>query len=136
MRLVRPSPPRPRESTITLINIVFLMLIFFLIAGTVAPPLDPEVSLISTADADATEPPDALFATGDGGLRARGEPVTAADFVARMIAADGEAPRIRLAADRDLPAETLIDIIGDLRAAGAGTVAVVTERVEFAETGE
>lgn len=30
-----------REPTIALINIVFLMLVFFMVAGTLAAPLDP-----------------------------------------------------------------------------------------------
>ena len=48
--MIRPSPPRRgRDSTIALINIVFLMLIFFLIAGTVAPPLDREIDLVDTS---------------------------------------------------------------------------------------
>ncbi|HBT01217.1 MAG TPA: biopolymer transporter ExbD, partial [Citreicella sp.] len=38
MRKVRQKTER--EPTIALINIVFLMLIFFLVAGTLAQPLD------------------------------------------------------------------------------------------------
>lgn len=129
---MRLPPPRPRarpESTITLINVVFLMLIFFLIAGTLTPPLDADVSLISTSLSDRAEPPDALFVTGDGVLRARGAETTAAAFVAALRAAGGEdAPTVKLAADRTLPAEKLIDLVGELRAAGATHVVIVTER--------
>ncbi|MEX0279340.1 MAG: ExbD/TolR family protein, partial [Ruegeria sp.] len=40
--MIRYARPRhKRDSTIPLINVVFLMLIFFLIAGTIATPLDP-----------------------------------------------------------------------------------------------
>lgn len=129
---MRLPPPRPRvrpESTITLINVVFLMLIFFLIAGTLTPPLDPEVSLIATSHSDQAEPPDALFVTGDGALRFRGVETTASGHVA-MIAETGTGDEIvvKLAADRALPAERLIDLVGELRAAGATRVVVVTER--------
>lgn len=128
MRLSRPEPRRTPENTIALINIVFLMLVFFLIAGTLTPPIDPEVRLVETSDAERAPPPDTLFVAADGSLRWRGATTTAGDFVA-TLAPEGEArPRIRLAADRDLPAATLIDIVGTLRAAGAGTVAIVTER--------
>ena len=34
-----------REPTIALINVVFLMLIFFLVAGRIAPPLDADLQL-------------------------------------------------------------------------------------------
>jgi biopolymer transport protein ExbD len=35
---------------------------------------------------------------------------------------------VKIAADRDLPAERLIAIVGELRDAGAARIAVVTER--------
>lgn len=125
MRLARPKPPRERESTITLINIVFLMLIFFLIAGTLAPPLGGDVSLIETSEAEAADPPDALVALADGSVRFRGEPTTPEAF---MAAHADENDLVKLAADRDLPAAKLIDLVGALREAGARTVRVVTER--------
>jgi biopolymer transport protein ExbD len=45
----RKTARQGREPTIALINIVFLMLIFFLVAGTLAAPLDKELKLVSTA---------------------------------------------------------------------------------------
>ena len=39
-------PKTEREPTIALINIVFLMLIFFLVAGTLAQPLDSALKLV------------------------------------------------------------------------------------------
>jgi biopolymer transport protein ExbD len=130
MKLARPRPIRKGESTIALINIVFLMLIFFLIAGSLTPPIDPEVSFISTADADGSEPPDALYVTAEGTMRSRGVETSAADYVARESErqSDGDPVEIKLAADRDLAADKLIDIVAELRAAGAGTIRVITER--------
>jgi biopolymer transport protein ExbD len=125
-RLARPKPSRERESTITLINIVFLMLIFFLIAGTLAPPLDDDVALIATREAEPAEPPEALVALADGTLRYRGEATTPEAFMSAR-AADQD-PAAKLAADRELPAANLIDIVAALRAAGATSVRVVTER--------
>ena len=48
------------EPTIALINIVFLMLIFFLVAGTLAQPLDGDLELVETSDLEGREPPEAL----------------------------------------------------------------------------
>ena len=128
MRLIqKPSRRVKPEPTIALINIVFLMLIFFLIAGTVTPPLDREVTLISTVEADAAEPPDALFVTADGLLRARGAETTVERFLTERGAAGGT---VKLAADRDLAAIRLIEVVGELRAAGVETVSVVTERAD------
>ena len=46
--------PRKRDPSIALINIVFLMLVFFLIAGTIAAPLDPELTLVETSPIDSS----------------------------------------------------------------------------------
>lgn len=48
VRIPREKTKRKMESTISLINIVFLMLIFFLVAGQLAPPADKEVDLVET----------------------------------------------------------------------------------------
>lgn len=126
MRLSRSKETRKSEGTIALINVVFLMLIFFLIAGTLTPPLDPEVSLAETRLAEGSEPPDALFATATGELRARGQTVTVEGFMRARAEAETDGS-IRLAADRNLPAVELIDIVAALKAAGAQSVHIVTE---------
>ncbi|WP_367714865.1 biopolymer transporter ExbD [Nitratireductor sp. GISD-1A_MAKvit] len=132
LRLARPTRPRQRESTIALINIVFLMLIFFLVAGTLTPPLDNDVSLISTLEANPSEPPNALFVTEDGEMRLRGEVTDARAFMlSRAETLGQDAARqleIRVAADRDLPAARLVDIVGALKAAGASRISIITER--------
>jgi biopolymer transport protein ExbD len=132
MRLARPPKRSPQESTITLINVVFLMLIFFLIAGTLTPPLDKDVALISTLESDQAEPPDALFVTADGVMRTRGVEVTAQAHVAAVrqkhLLLPEDPLTVKIAADRDLPAERLIAIVGELRDAGATRITVVTER--------
>ncbi|WEX11460.1 biopolymer transporter ExbD [Chelativorans sp. AA-79] len=129
LRLSRPLPPRQRESTIALINVVFLMLVFFLVAGTLAPPLDKEIDLISTATTERSTPPDALFVTSEGELRVEGTTTTAAAFLESLRAsgaAEGEL-EVKLAADRNLPAVRLVEIVGELRQAGAVKISIVTE---------
>jgi biopolymer transport protein ExbD len=126
MRLARPQERRRAEGTIALINVVFLMLIFFLIAGTLTPPLDPDVSLAQSRLAEGAEPPDALFATAQGELRLRGRAVGVEEFMASQDGA-GAGVLVKLAADRDLPAVHLIDIVAALKQAGAERVHIVTE---------
>ncbi len=136
---------RKSENTISLINIVFLMLIFFLIAGQLAPPMDSSVDLIDTRDADPAPPPDALVAREDGNLFFRGEAITIEAYLAEAAengarqptqAEAGFPPRtqsgltVRLVADKNLPATKLVDLVGDLQAAGAGKVTVVTMRAQ------
>ena len=126
MRIARPPERRRGEGTIALINVVFLMLIFFLIAGTLTPPLDADVALAQASLAEGTEPPDALFVTAAGELRMRGRPVSVEEFMASSREASA-GPSVKLAADRNLPAVELIDIVAALKQAGAARVHIVTE---------
>jgi len=122
--MIRPAAPRPkRDSTITLINVVFLMLIFFLIAGTIAPPLDPDLKLVDTSGLEGRDPPDALVLLADGTLRFRGNATDPAAYMA-----DHGAGPVRIVPDRDALGPRLIEVTGALRRLGASSVILVTER--------
>jgi len=124
MRLQRHSR---REPTIALINIVFLMLVFFLVAGTIAPPLERDLSLVTTANLPPDSPPDALVLHADGRMTWRGEALASAgDYVGKLKAED--AIELRVVPDRNVPATDLIRLAEELRAAGAQRVMIVTEK--------
>lgn len=128
---MRRAPLRSKpEPTIALINIVFLMLIFFMVAGTLAPPLDPEVTLVDTSDLDSREPADALIITSAGSLRYRGNPVSDPSAYLSDLTTNtkGDQAIARVMPDRDAPAETLLRVARDLRAGGADKVVIVTEK--------
>ena len=130
MQLAAATPPaRKQEPTIALINVVFLMLIFFLIAGTLAPPLDRDVTLVEASNLEGREPPDALVIHADGTVTFRGESVEVANALSLLglTEEDGETA-VRLVPDRDLPAVRLVEIGDELRKAGAKRVFIVTER--------
>lgn len=124
---LKPRATSQKEPTIALINIVFLMLIFFMIAGTLAPPLDKDISLIKTADLEGREPPDTLVVHADGRLSLRG--VAVADAAAYMagLAPDVRA-EVRLVPDQALSAKKLVQLSNALRASGAQRVLLVSER--------
>lgn len=123
-RLARTSKAEP---TIALINIVFLMLIFFLVAGTLARPLDKNLTLVNTAQLEGTPPPDALVIHADGRLSWRGKDIVSeADFIAGL--AEDRRARVQIVPDRDLAATKLVQIGRALRQAGAQKVVMVTER--------
>jgi biopolymer transport protein ExbD len=122
MRLA--SPPRTKpEPTIALINIVFLMLVFFLVAGQIAQPADPEVRLVDAETASARVPDDALVLRADGTMLWQGMATTPGDFAAAQT--DGP---LRIVPDRDLSARELIAVAAALRAATGQDVRLVTER--------
>jgi biopolymer transport protein ExbD len=117
----RPFRKSDREPTITLINVVFLMLIFFMVAGTIGPSVDPRLTLVQADSLIATPPADALLVLADGTLLRSGQIVS----VSQAAAGSGT---IRVMPDRDLPAQALVVLGRDLKAAGAQSVVIVTER--------
>ena len=112
-----------RDPSIALINIVFLMLVFFLIAGTVAAPLDPDLQLVETSGLEGREPPDALVLRADGALSFRGDLTTAEQYMQSYV----EGP-VRIVPDRNSSGQSLVALSTVLRGLGASSVILVTER--------
>jgi len=57
MRLTQPQPRRPQDDAlIPLINVVFLMLIFFMIAGQIRPPEALNIDLPTSRQGQLAEP--------------------------------------------------------------------------------
>jgi biopolymer transport protein ExbD len=126
-RLSRPQGRRRAEPLIALMNVVFLLLIFLLVAGTVARPLPGDFTLVEAEGLEATAPPDAAVILADGTMLLAGSLTTPVDYAAEHLATrPGDA--LRIVPDRDLPAERLVEIVSLLRAAGAPEVRIVTER--------
>ncbi|MEB8385659.1 biopolymer transporter ExbD [Rhodobacteraceae bacterium KMM 6894] len=123
----RKSAKKEREPTIALINIVFLMLIFFLVAGTLAAPLDSDLKLVRTADIEGSAPADALIVHADGRMTRKGLSVASAAAFIEALPEDAR-KKVRIVPDRDLPATALIGLGRKLREAGATRVAIVTEQ--------
>lgn len=109
-----------REPSLGLINIVFLMLIFFLVAGHIAPRPDARLTLVRADAMQAAPPDDAVLVLPDGTLLRAGASIGLQD-----AAASGA---VRLMPDRALPAEALVALARDLAAAGATSVILVAER--------
>ena len=124
-RIPRPAPRRVRENIVPMINVVFLLLIFFLMTAQIAPP-DPIALTPPEADAgDAPGAERALHVGADGTLAygdARGD--AAIDAVSRR---DQDTP-LMLRADAQLPADELAALLPRLAQAGVSRVALVTVR--------
>jgi len=126
MRKFAKAKPQ-REPTIALINIVFLMLVFFMVAGTLAQPLTPSLQLVETRALEGQAPPNALVVYPDGRIAFEGnDQADAATLVASLSEEDRET--VRLVPDRALPAAALVNLTRELRTAGAQRVMLVTER--------
>lgn len=132
MRISPMRTSRKPENTIALINVVFLMLIFFLVAGTLAPAPDNKVDFITLTAKDPAAPPDMLYIRADGTLTWRGNQLPLSDHVQRwenLQSGATQALPLRIAADRSLPALDLLDTIDDLRKAGVNQITLIAERL-------
>ena len=122
--LIAPRSRRSsREPVVPMINVVFLLLIFFLMTAQIVPPAPFDVTLPqATADEDAGQT--ALYISAGGEIAfetARGDAA-----IAQAVTASGDAI-LRLHADAALPAATLARVLGQLTAQGATRVEIVTE---------
>lgn len=132
------DPPRkpPAENLLPMINVVFLLLVFFLIASKLTPPepfpvSPPEAETEAEADGNFT-----LYLAADGTLGFRDatgdtvallalaeERVAHCDVVADCTA---EPPLLLLRADAGLPAARLAALLPRIGAAGFSRVDLVT----------
>ena len=129
----RPDVSRRREPDLTsLINIVFLILIFFIVAGTLRPFSARDIEL-------AKSPPDGtsgvvsanIIAFADGALSHRGQSVSLEELVARIRSerpASESAP-LTIVADARLNAKRLLEIVRAVRGPGIAEISVVTEKL-------
>jgi biopolymer transport protein ExbD len=122
--MIRPARQnRKRDPSIALINVVFIMLIFFLIAGTVAPPLDADLKLVDTSGLEGREPPDALVLREDGTIIFRGMPIDPNTYMS-----DHSSGPVRIVPDRNASGMRVIEVSAVLRDLGASSIILVTER--------
>ncbi len=113
-----------------LINIVFLLLIFFLVAGVIreTEPLavDPPRS---TVEGESEAAPLTIHVSADGHL-ALGDDLLAEDVfsaaVTEAVMADPE-QAIRIVADRNVDSAKVITVLETLRSAGASRVKLTTQ---------
>ncbi len=127
MKLQRPRRRDMPESTIPLINIVFLLLIFFMLAGRLSAPMPfqaepPESKQQQRAGEAATT----VYVAADGRL-AVGETDTAlADLAARVAERRGADGRVRVHADGRADANRVIAVLDALRDAEIREVHLLT----------
>ena len=119
------SPPprkRARESVVPMINVVFLLLIFFLMSAQIAPPDPVDVLPPVVRHADAPLPEDArqVWLGRDGVLHHDG----LTDAAAQARLADDPGP-VSLRADAALPAADLARTLRLLAEAGLTEITLV-----------
>lgn len=127
---LRPHRRQPVDINLApLIDVVFLLLIFFMVAGRLTAGDPFEVAPARSARAGATGDGGAEILLGRGGqLALDGAAMTRAALLPALAARLEAAPGlpVRLRADAAAPAATLVALTRDLRRAGAGEISLVT----------
>lgn len=130
MKLARTARPRDEDARILpLINVVFLLLVFFMLAGQFAGGDPFAVDPPATRHALPLDggPPE-ILAAADGTLALDGQVTTIDALLAALPARLADAPGsgVRIRADGDLSANAVARLLGDLRGAGVRQVSLVT----------
>jgi len=129
MRL-KPSRRRePPENTIPLINVVFLMLIFFLFAGSLARDdarkVEPPLNILEDETIRSTG---ALVVDRDGRTFAGDTEMPVGDWLAQADGMEVENSPVKLAADGTLKADLLEKVLSELKAAGRTNIVLITRQ--------
>jgi len=128
---VRATPrKRPEENLVPLINIVFLILIFFLVASTIRPFTERDVRLAETEEASGSGAvPRMLVLTRDNRQMIGGEEVSKEALMAQAAqwAGSGDSS-VTVVADAELGGPALVEAVSALTAAGINDIKLLTRR--------
>ena len=131
MRLHQNKRRRSEPDMTSLINIVFLILIFFLVAGAFRPFSARDLKLAKVAsDTLETTSPGVLIVHADGRLVFQGRTITLTTLAAAI---DGREALSRnkpftIVADARLSADIILNVMRTVREAGFKSIALMTER--------
>lgn len=128
MRLRRPEVRTPPETIVALIDVVFFLLVFFMLIGRMdaTAPFQVDPPMAATG-ADLPGGGATLSVAQDGALALDGAAVAAGEAVARLVARAAAEPglRVRLNADRGAELRHLLPLAADLSEAGLRDVVLV-----------
>lgn len=129
--LTQSPPPNEEPNVAPLIDIVFILLIFFVVTTTFARDLGIDVERPSAGSATEQAVDLVRVAVGRGGeLAVDGRPTSAWRLEAEVedrIALHSD-KSVLVVADRGVDAETLVDVMDTCRQAGALQVAIAVEK--------
>ena len=124
MNFDAPARRKPPESIVPMINVVFLLLIFFLMTAEISPPDPLEVTPPTAALEDSSDGEVTLYIGANGTLAhdtARGDAALRA-----LFAAAATAPVLVIKADAAVPATTVAALLPRLAGAGFTDITLVT----------
>lgn len=113
-----------RENVIPMINVVFLLLVFFLITARIAPPLPIEIEAPEAEGAAFDASPDTMVISAAGAPFYMGQ---TGDAVWGALAARDEAGPLTLRVDRNLDGKALASVLAKLAEVSTAGAQLVVE---------
>lgn len=127
----KPIAPRDDRKLLPLVNIVFLLLVFILLAGTITSPERLAVRLpVSSTENPALAPDLKITLLDDGAVLLDGQPVDPGALGRALQAFSHASPagRIRIIADQQSLSGDLLDLLEQLSAYGFEQVRLIVQR--------
>lgn len=128
-------PARHRRASLALnltplIDIVFLLLVFFMLTAHFVEEESLSVDLPDAASADSLEAQESLeiVIAADGAIHIAGRVVAADKLEAAIRAALGAASTVQLRGDAGTPLQQVVEVMDAARRAGAEALDIVTEQ--------
>ena len=113
-----------------LIDMVFILLIFFMVSTTFVKDMDLDISRPKASSAKASSTKAIrLFIAKDGNTYLDGQPVRVWMIQSRVrdLLKSGTSDAVLVVTDEDVPSRRLIEVVDQARLAGATDVGVATE---------
>ncbi len=115
------SPRQTRQDDIVpMINVAFLLLVFFLMSAVIAPPAPVDIAAPSTTEASGGVDGVTLFVTSGGEL------IGADGLVVQDLGEFTGGP-VTVSAGATFPANLFVRIVGDLRNSGVTEIYLITQ---------
>lgn len=127
-RLLERDLDEPRLEIMPLIDVVFLLLTFFIFSVALMVRADAlDVTLPSVRSGEAVERTEIVSVTvlADGSVRVQGEPVSDADLGARVAELAKDETRVLVAADAEASSGALLRVLDALAGTGVENVGVI-----------
>ena len=131
MQIQWDNKEKEKENLIPLINIVFLILIFFLIATVIRPFSAKDLTLAKAVEDETFQKlPNTLVISKDGQLMVQGKPIVIETLseVFGLTDYEGPAKTLNIIADQALPADQLLKIISKVDQKKLGNIKLVIEK--------
>ncbi|MEM6304061.1 MAG: biopolymer transporter ExbD [Pseudomonadota bacterium] len=128
MQLIRPAPPPRLISLVSMVDVLLIMLVFFMVTSTylnldMIPVAQTSDAPAQSAEDTANAPPLLVRLGADGVTYVRGQPLTLA-ALARLVAGNPERPVTILPALR-ADTQALVSVMDAATAAGAGRLRIL-----------